>query len=619
MLRNLSSQKIRDRGKELERFNTLETMQLLEQEQQQQRDRELELIRTQQVCPVNRLNSLQENLSGLRPEQFRHLLREEFYNAEMLSTLLCAVDSIYYSSNSGLAYNERIREWLLRLRQIGEESVYGYAMTASLASADDAFIVKAPRTTTGDDLQHELFIGMMGTNQLRKYVPNYAYIFGGFQCSPPLIDSQSHQVEAWCNNTRHSVNYVLYENVTPAISFNTYIRKASGTDFLNKYLQIVYALKKGEEVCDFTHYDLHDNNVLIRDIVGTRNLAIPYQTERGQMEYLLTDGIATMIDYGYSHINYQGRSYGQYRLVAGGVYPDRSFTLGDCYKLLAHATARALETGNQSVLTECTKLLRFFNTEETPQEIVQRQKATYFSIHWLPENTSATIDDFARYIRKVCACESFLVSKAPVDVKLLACKGSHCMRPQEALRLIGMTGSATPPQTVLQYYDLASRGKKVALSNKVAQKGLETMEIYLREALQRGRQLRPYHLKGSALTTILTPNTLFLFRKFVTDTAAIYDLLQRIEVLYRGYQLARERSSLNDDLWERIQRYYTFTGEIKSRLRIAVQRILEDTNYLRELRRDHTAKINTAIMADRSYNWYWDGIMAFFYMLDGTK
>lgn len=613
---NLTSEKIRKEFQKLAQYQTPANLQRLNQKQQEQQQRELRLITTQAPCPVNRLNTVQDALPNLNPEAFQTLIRDQFYNGELLQNLMCVADSVYYASGSKLEYNQRVREWFQHLRQIGSESVFGYAMLASFKSARDLFVVKAPRTTQGDDLQHELFVGMFGTNRLRKYIPNFAYVFGGFRCSPPLIEPTSKDVVAWCNQPQ-GVNYVLYENIAPSISFQEYITaRTTPAAFLNKYLQIIYALKKAQAVCDFTHYDLHTQNVLVRTI-DKPTFAIPYETERG-LEYLQTDGIATFIDYGYSHITYERRGYGQWRLIGSGIFPDRSFPLSDAYKFLLHCYARCLQVRNTALQVELTKILRFFNPTETPAAMLKQQQPNYFYLPWVPELKTVTLDAFARYIRQICAPHcTFLTTVPPTSLKILSCKHAVCARPEDALSLVGLT-RPTAPRTLVEAYDVLSKLTGETQRARLAtldvptllRSGQEELSEHIEQALALGRVLRPVNLTGAKLAVVLNPTTLFQMRRYVNQTAALYDLLQQIDVLYRAYSyLAGLIGAPGLDGYDGV-----IMG-LRGKIEAGARRIREDNLYLKTLRQQNGPALLRALQRDPSLGWYWDGFQAFFMML----
>src|SRR5579884_2098120 len=121
---------------------------------------------------------------------------------------VCPVDSLPN-------LQERLGEWFTQLKRIGTESTAGFAFQGDMKKEKNVFIVKTSQNPETDDLQHELFVGLFGLNQLRSTkqglpVYNFAYIFGGFKCSPPLVSPQDKTAVAWCNNMKDTVNYVFY-------------------------------------------------------------------------------------------------------------------------------------------------------------------------------------------------------------------------------------------------------------------------------------------------------------------------------------------------------------------------------------------------------------------------
>ncbi len=96
------------------------------------------------------------------------------------------------------------------------------------------------------------------------------------------------------------------------------------------------ALQMAYEKYDFTHYDLHLNNIMIR--YPNRTFSIVYIMNNKQ--YLIeTKGIATIIDFGTSHIKYNDKHYALNESdVKGYSYlPDHSFPLHDLYMLIGEA------------------------------------------------------------------------------------------------------------------------------------------------------------------------------------------------------------------------------------------------------------------------------------------
>ncbi|HKZ42560.1 MAG TPA: hypothetical protein VJ044_16475, partial [Candidatus Hodarchaeales archaeon] len=223
------------------------------------------------------------------------------------------------------------------------------------------FVVKSPRRIDPElrlNQIHEYFIGAFGTNKLRDRIPNFSFVLGFFQCSPPYIDEKAYltgpggpgaggkkdrQSLTYCQNDspENEVNYLLYENVANATTLHDFIMEgATFEDYLNILVQVTLALDLAYQEFDFTHYDLHHENVLVRTL--DQDIYIPYVVRAdGTQAYLKTRYVATIIDFGRCHIKYEGQHYG-YDLVQYGLFPDRSYPMYDLYKLLMFSLSTAL-------------------------------------------------------------------------------------------------------------------------------------------------------------------------------------------------------------------------------------------------------------------------------------
>ena len=287
------------------------------------------------ACPPETLEKLRNKLGNINYTKLKKLSNQYFYDPEVMQLISCLVSSLFIDRKNGLSSIEMVKSWISIKSIIGEPSAVGIAMIADLSGSKDLFVVKVPKSTfANDDLIHEWFVGTYGTNKLRKYIPNFAYVYGGFTCSSPVLDQRN--VITYCNShNKLEVNYVIYENISPSISLMDYSLKNSlnFTDWLSYYLQILFALKIAQDLIDFTHYDLHLGNVLLRDISLGSSFHIPYNY-KNKIFYVKTNRVATMIDYGSSHIKHNDKHYGFPGLENYGVNPEKSRPLHDVFKLL---------------------------------------------------------------------------------------------------------------------------------------------------------------------------------------------------------------------------------------------------------------------------------------------
>ena len=185
---------------------------LLDNYEKEEANREIDLLKTMQICPIEKhgsnetKNRIRKHLSGIETKQIKTLVNDDFYDADLMLAVSCITDAAITTpspnSNMGLNSIEKIRHWIVNLRQIGEESVEGYAMVGSFKSATDLFVLKVEKESYEgiSSINHEMIVGIYGTNRLRNTIPNFSYIYGGFKCAPPLIDPNTKKVISFCAN-----------------------------------------------------------------------------------------------------------------------------------------------------------------------------------------------------------------------------------------------------------------------------------------------------------------------------------------------------------------------------------------------------------------------------------
>lgn len=336
-----------------------------------------------------------EGIASLNEAALTTAVRNKYYDPNVMTTTSKILETIFY----GVPYmdvsaqNLMIRRWIKNAKKIGTESAFGDVFLTQFGSAQNAFVIKTAKSPSDRGLIHELFVGLYGTNQLRSELPNFTYVFGGFDCSPAFTFESSASVCS-VNDSNKFVKYIVYENIMPSESLSEYCGRCSSEEFYAKYLQILLALNRAYEVCEYTNYDLHSQNVLVRT-VNTKRLSLPYMLS-GEKIYINDDAIATIIDNGRAHIKVAGTNYGYHEAYSYGVDPDKGNPIHDAYKLLCWSLFDMRAKNNTRTFTEVSKLLKFFNQTESALQIIQSQQRTTFS---LPLGVSGTLLDFIKWIR----------------------------------------------------------------------------------------------------------------------------------------------------------------------------------------------------------------------------
>lgn len=197
-----------------------------------------------------------------------------------------------YSQNQ-----DDIRKYLQEttfLARSSESSVF----KSRVALTDGSVAVKE---SDSDSAVHEVVVGVKAINYLRDFIPTFAKVYGYVSCGK-WIEGKDKKIE-WCNYPDPETNYVFYEIINGQ-SFADFLSvRRSHTTLLKIILGVCYSLKIAREIFEFTHYDLHDRNLMI--ITLPEEVEVDYFYTKIQTKY-----IPIIIDYDFSHVKVDGVNYG---------------------------------------------------------------------------------------------------------------------------------------------------------------------------------------------------------------------------------------------------------------------------------------------------------------------
>jgi serine/threonine protein kinase len=315
--------------------------------------REKEAVIVSKVKPCVIESNIYSNLDHIRDNNLTSLYNDQFYSEGFMRYLAEISCPIFYpmASNSTI-----VKEWFKDFKKVGAESAEGVAIMASMSDHDKLFIIKGPRSKSSD-LAHEAVVGL-ALNPLRAMIPNFSWVFGVLRCSLPITDND--KVLSWCD-ANDPVTYVVYERV-PGISLRDFLKTAAPEQFLDVYLQVLESLHMASKFCQFTHYDLHYDNIIIRPLDNEATIA--YEID-GNVFYHRTKNVATFIDYGFAHAVYKGEHFGRYDFQGYSVMPDRAYTMFDAFKLLGFC----MSASPKQLMPLLTNIMKFF-TRERASDII---------------------------------------------------------------------------------------------------------------------------------------------------------------------------------------------------------------------------------------------------------
>ena len=391
--------------------------------------------------PCKEMKYILDSGSSLETDEFINLLENNYYNPDFMHTASCIVAS--FAMENSYAYELKIRKWINSLHRIGEESKYNHIMTANLLEHEHAFIVKAPKNEHEEDLLHEFVVGAYGLNRLREIVPNFAYILGGFKCSP-LWMKQNFDAESWCNIEHETkVTYIVYENISPGEELAKYILHCSEDQFMSLWLQILYSLNIAQEEIRFNHNDLHPKNIIIRNLDS--EVQIPYKYN-GTKVYVKSDSIATFIDYGSSRFDLELEEKETITLTDQYV-PYDFHTLTDIFKLLSFLIAFIWSKGKWDIpsIKIILELYRFFYDFEDVDDLLMYIEAiqpTYFVYIDTSENKDVKLYHYIEWIFSEEIFEEYrtnvIFERTAHEFKLLSCFDGGCMNKEDIVDVLAL-------------------------------------------------------------------------------------------------------------------------------------------------------------------------------------
>lgn len=230
-----------------------------------------------------------KRIENLKPEDFNHQAYHEFISAApgtegTLEAMACLI-------NAWKRDPVNLRNLTDQIEKL-TEGTYGQVYKA-LDGNQVSFLIKKELTGKQLSIIHEAFSGIYQINQLRKNCPNFIFTFATLFCPDTEVSTGQ-----WCTR-QGTTPYLLIENIPNSTSLRKFVEDgAEFSEILKAILQILSALNYAENLCNFTHYDLHDDNILVQEL--DQEIAVPLYLENKSniTKYVITKYLVRIIDYG---------------------------------------------------------------------------------------------------------------------------------------------------------------------------------------------------------------------------------------------------------------------------------------------------------------------------------
>lgn len=170
-------------------------------------------------------------------------------------------------------------------------------------------LIKMAKTKNADPTSYEYYVGRT-LNELRNAnIHNFSLVYGRFMCGFDMESIQ--QKKDICNSKAEQKTHILYEYIATEsgetetlksfiLKINEYNRKRMSIELMNIFIMLMISLQHAQDKLDFTHYDLHLENILLVKL----NSIYKFKYEYGGKIYdVVLEYFPFIIDYGRSHIN----------------------------------------------------------------------------------------------------------------------------------------------------------------------------------------------------------------------------------------------------------------------------------------------------------------------------
>lgn len=359
-------------------------------------DFQLDLISQESLRLFSECVSFERIIAPFGIKNLKKMLYNEVQNAKLFEWLFCSFNKAYLSQELtiGVGNNDHgmkeyqfntysrsvnianLRNTISELTTLSKEGNFGQLWQTKINKYEDLLYIKtiknpwSENSNLKDYSKHEFFIGYK-LNTLRPFIPNFMYVYSLFTCGYP-----EKGVPCYYDETAFplgvQVNYLLIEAIKNAIPIKKIFQLNSNAGLLGLklqlmsiYFQIVLALGIAYEKFDFTHYDLHTENVILEPIKDSKVVLIKYIVE-GQTYYVKTSYIARIIDYGLSHVKHDDMDFGLAPLDGtGNVRAYRSMPLHDIYEFGGFLLFDILAIGNYDLMLSMRSIMdRFHNFQK---------------------------------------------------------------------------------------------------------------------------------------------------------------------------------------------------------------------------------------------------------------
>ena len=254
-------------------------------------------------------------------KKYSKYISDNFMMGNSMMSLIYIVQYILQIRNSRVDFFKKLVKWFQNPNKLHVESTQSLIYISFLKFKNMKLIdiiLKIDKITSDKNSYREYYITYTELNKLRYLIPNFMMTYGQFKCLKPSAHENTIQFKKMCQPKGNYINYTLYERIV-GITLETYLisPKYSHLEFVNIFIQILFALEIGQQHSGFTHFDLHYDNIILR-----KSKSIDQSVFINGLKYTHSTGeyIPVIIDYGHACVRKE--IDGKWGFIGNGDFPE---------------------------------------------------------------------------------------------------------------------------------------------------------------------------------------------------------------------------------------------------------------------------------------------------------
>lgn len=276
-----------------------------------------------------------DSLDKVSTPILRDILSQQFKKGADMKAIFCLFNNIFSSLSSDVkedgiyVLTKEVKKYIKDFK-ILISGTDGIVYNATFFS-DIELIIKLPINEEGEDKDEnerqntikrdmtirEYYIGVKAMNKLRYIVPNFVYTFGCF-----MFDNS---LEKFYEDLSVKKNpFIVYEKIPGVIKEDKHLNtvrnlidnKINFNQWLVIFFQLLLALEVAQREVEFTHFDLHFDNVMIRK---QDNFEFSLPLDMSTYTIKNPEFIPVIIDFGRSTCIIDDKTIGAYGFEGFGV------------------------------------------------------------------------------------------------------------------------------------------------------------------------------------------------------------------------------------------------------------------------------------------------------------